>query len=127
VLLLLQDWLHAGIVKRMGVIVRHRPLGFTANVMAVWDVPDADADAAGAALAREPGVNLCYRRERALPAWPYNLFCMLHGRERNYVETALDAIGKRSGLDDHPHARLFSRTAFKQRGALHFDAVTLDG
>jgi siroheme decarboxylase len=123
----LDAWLRDGIVKRFGLIVRHRPLGFIANAMAVWDVPDADVDVAGRALAVAPGVNLCYRRARALPAWPYNLFCMVHGRERGAVDAALDAIGVRLGLDRHPHARLFSRVAFKQRGALHFDAVTLDG
>ena len=123
----LDAWLRDGIVKRFGVIVRHRPLGFVANAMAVWDVPDADVDAAGRALAGAAGVTLAYRRARALPAWPYNLFCMVHGRERGAVESALDAIGVRLGLDRHPHARLFSRVAFKQRGALHFDAVALDG
>lgn len=123
----LREWLCNGIVKRLGVIVRHRPLGFIANVMAVWDVSDDDVDAIGDALALEPGVTLCYRRARALPAWPYNLFCMLHGRERGAVETQLDAIGTRTGLVGYPHARLFSRTAFKQRGALHFEVVTSDG
>jgi DNA-binding Lrp family transcriptional regulator len=121
------EWLRDGRVKRFGVIVRHRPLGYTANVMAVWDVPDADVDGIGATLGREPGVTLCYRRARALPAWPYNLFCMLHGRDRGDVEAALDALGARSKLAGYPHARLFSRTAFKQRGAMHFDEATLDG
>ena len=41
--------------------------------MAVWDVPDAEVAGIGAALAGEPAVTLCYRRERALPEWPYNL------------------------------------------------------
>ena len=79
------EWLCDGIVKRVGVIVRHRPLGYVANVMAVWDVPDAIVDAVAVALAGEPEVTLCYRRARALPAWPYNLFCMMHGRERGQV------------------------------------------
>jgi DNA-binding Lrp family transcriptional regulator len=123
----LHEWLRDGIVKRLGVIVRHRPLGFVANVMAVWDVPDADVDAAGEALARERGVTLCYRRARALPAWPYNLFCMLHGRDRRQVDADLDAIAIGTGLARHPHARLFSRVAFKQEGARHFAAVALHG
>ncbi|HEX6137277.1 MAG TPA: Lrp/AsnC family transcriptional regulator [Casimicrobiaceae bacterium] len=123
----LREWLRDGIVKRLGVIVRHRPLGYIANVMAVWDVPDDAVDAAGETLAREAGVTLCYRRARALPAWPYNLFCMVHGRDRGEVEGTLDAIGARTGLDGHPHARLFSREAFKQDGARHFAARALHG
>jgi DNA-binding Lrp family transcriptional regulator len=123
----LRAWRDQGIVKRIGVIVRHRPLGFVANAMAVWDLPDADTDAAGRALALEAGVTLCYRRARALPAWPYNLYCMIHGREREEVDARLDAIAAHAGLARHPHARLFSRTEFKQRGARHFETAVVDG
>lgn len=123
----LRDWSRDGFVKRVGVILRHRPLGFVANVMAVWDVPDADVDALGETLAGEAGITLCYRRERALPAWPYNLFCMIHGRDRRAVEYRLEGISAHAGLSQHPHARLFSRTAFTQRGAVHFEQVALDG
>ena len=123
----LRAWCDQGIVKRIGVIVRHRPLGFVANAMAVWDVPDAETDTAGHALAREPGVTLCYRRARSLPAWPHNLYCMIHGRQRDDVDARLDAIAAHTGLARHPHARLFSRTEFKQRGATHFETAVCDG
>ena len=123
----LREWLRDGTVKRLGVIVRHRPLGYVANVMAVWDVPDPEVDAAGRVLAGEPGVTLCYRRARALPAWPYNLFCMLHGRDRREVEAELDEMGARTGLARYAHARLFSLAAFKQGGARHFAAAAAHG
>jgi len=123
VLAQIRAWIDEGIVKRFGVIVRHRPLGFHANVMAVWDVPDDAVDAIGRRLAQEPTVTLCYRRSRALPAWPYNLFCMVHGRDRVAVNEDLDRAALRCGLHAHPHARLFSRTAFKQEGARHFAAA----
>ena len=29
-----------GIIKRFGIVVRHRKLGYQANAMVVWDVPD---------------------------------------------------------------------------------------
>jgi DNA-binding Lrp family transcriptional regulator len=117
----LADWLNRGVIKRLGVIVRHRQLGYVANAMCVWDVPDAPDpgrfDALGEALAREPGVTLCYRRERALPGWRYNLFCMLHGRDRATVEQRLAEIVAAHDLARFPSAVLFSRRAFKQRGA----------
>jgi DNA-binding Lrp family transcriptional regulator len=113
----LADWLNRGVVKRLGIVVHHRKLGYTANAMCVWDVPDAEADAVGEALAREPGITLCYRRERALPDWRYNLFCMLHGRDRGTVVARLAEIGAAHGLARYPSAVLFSRRAFKQRGA----------
>ena len=50
----LRAWLHAGTLKRFGVVVRHHELGFAANAMTVFDVPDALVDRCGEALA-QPG------------------------------------------------------------------------
>lgn len=105
-----------GVISRFGLIVRHRALGITANAMAVWDVADDDVDAIGALLARESSVNLCYRRPRRLPEWPFNLFCMVHGRERDEVRREIAAMAERAGIDRLPSAVLFSRRCFRQRG-----------
>jgi DNA-binding Lrp family transcriptional regulator len=113
----LQRWLDAGAVRRIGAVVRHRPLGYDANAMVVWDVADADAGAAGRLLAADPAVTLCYRRARALPAWPYNLYCMLHGRERDAVAQEIERLSARHGLGGFPREVLFSTRCFSQRAA----------
>jgi DNA-binding Lrp family transcriptional regulator len=117
VLARLRAWLDGGILKRLGVVVRHRALGYTANAMCVWDIPDADVRVLGEALAREDGVTLCYRRERVWPQWPYNLYCMIHGRDRDAVLAHLARLSARYGLAGFDQAVLFSVRAFKQRGA----------
>ncbi|MBE0981606.1 AsnC family protein, partial [Escherichia coli] len=48
-------------------------------------------------------VSLCYRRPRRLPMWPYNLFCMIHGRERGEVERQIEALLERHALRQTPH------------------------
>jgi len=111
------DWLEEGAIKRFGVVVRHHELGYTANAMLVHDIPDELVGEIGRALAEEPAVTLCYRRPRRLPDWPYNLFCMIHGRERAEVEASIAALRQRHGLTDCAHDILFSRTRFKQNGA----------
>ena len=64
----------------------HRPpshrSAITANAMAVWDVPETIVDGVAARMLRNPRVTLCYRRQRRLPDWPYNLFCMVHAKSR---------------------------------------------
>jgi DNA-binding Lrp family transcriptional regulator len=110
-------WIDAGIVRRLGIVLRHHELGYTANAMCVLDVPDVDVDRHGRALARETGVTLCYRRARALPDWPYNLYAMVHGRDRGQVELRIADMAAWQGLDRYPAAVLFSRRRFKQRGA----------
>jgi len=110
-------WLACGVVRRIGAVVRHRRLGYEANAMVVWDVPDAHAGAAGRRLAADPAVTLCYRRARALPAWPYNLYCMVHGRERAAVERAIERLCAQHALAHYPRSILFSQRCFSQRAA----------
>jgi DNA-binding Lrp family transcriptional regulator len=113
----LQRWLASGVVRRIGAVVRHRPLGYEANAMVVWDVPDEDAGDAGRRLAADAAVTLCYRRARVLPEWPYNLYCMVHGRERAAVASAIERLCARHALERHPRSILFSQRCFSQRAA----------
>ena len=115
----LAGWLNSGTLRRFGVIVRHHEAGFAANAMTVFDVPDAQVDAFGLALARQPGVTLAYRRERAA-GWPYNLYCMVHGRSRDEVMATLARVRAAAALTPFAHAVLFSRRRFKQTGARYF-------
>lgn len=110
-------WSEQGVIKRFGVIVRHHELGFNANAMVVWDVPDAVVSAVGRCIAASGRVTLCYRRPRLLPHWPYNLFCMIHGKDRSDVEARITALAEACGLDQYVHTTLFSQRRFKQRGA----------
>ena len=112
----------AGAVKRLGLVVRHHELGYRANAMVVWDVSDEAADALGPRMAAFPFVTLCYRRRRAPPRWPYNLFTMIHGTERHVVAEQVNRLVRELELQEIPHAVLFSRRRFKQRGAVYAPA-----
>lgn len=120
----LARWCKQGVIKRFGVVVRHHELGFTANAMVVWDVPDALVSAIGKRIADSGRVSLCYRRPRCLPHWPYNLFCMIHGKDRGEVEQCIAALSQMCGLTDFPHSILFSCRRFKQCGAQYVSNVT---
>ncbi|MDR2155189.1 MAG: Lrp/AsnC family transcriptional regulator [Burkholderiaceae bacterium] len=115
----LQAWLDAGTLRRFGLIVRHHEAGFTANAMTVFDLPDSEVDALGQRLAAQPGVTLCYQRQRA-PGWRYNLYCMVHGRSRDQTLQLLHAAIDAAGLTEQPREVLFSRRRFKQTGARYF-------
>lgn len=106
-----------GDIKRFGVVVRHKELGYRANAMVVWDLPNEWVDRLGDSIGRMPFVTLSYRRPRRLPDWPYNLFTMIHGRDRSAVLAQLGQIKQRMGLMDVDYAVLFSGRRFKQCGA----------
>lgn len=109
----------AGAISRLGVIVRHESLGFRANAMVVWDVPDAKVDALGERFGRLPFVGLCYRRPRRPPVWPYNLFTMIHGRDRETIEARVVDMAAESGIEELRHEALFTTHRFKQTAAYY--------
>lgn len=112
-------WLTEGRLKRFGVVVRHHELGFAANAMTVFDVPDAHVDACGRALSEQAGVTLAYRRTRA-EGWPYNLYAMVHGTHRQAVMAVIQRMTQAAGLAGCPREVLFSTRRFKQTGARRF-------
>jgi DNA-binding Lrp family transcriptional regulator len=107
----------AGILTRLGVIVRHRMLGFTANAMVVWDLPAAGLETAGQTLATLLGVTLCYERRPVAGLWPYRLYCMIHARARGEALAVLETARALPALAGADHRVLFSTRCFKQSGA----------
>jgi len=107
-----------GLIKRMGVIVKHRQLGYRANAMVVWNVPDSLIKQLGGHISQFSFVTLCYQRPRQ-PEWPYNLYCMIHGKDQTTVLTQLAQLVEACGLDSFDQQILFSNRCFKQRGAIY--------
>ena len=125
VLIRLEALQTAGLIKRMGVVVKHRELGYRANARVVWDIPADEIERIGKLLADESCVTLCYQRPRRLPEWGYNLYCMIHGRARDSVLRRLEQIVAYHGLENIPYTVLFSGRSFKQRGAHYVETGNL--
>ncbi len=115
----LQALQQQGAIKRFGVVVRHHELGYQANAMVVFDIPDEKVAHLGRCIGKFEYVTLCYRRPRVLPDWPYNLFCMIHGKDRDAVILHVQQLIAHCGLQHVQHAVLFSKRRFKQRGAIY--------
>lgn len=108
----------ARLLTRVGVIVRHRALGWTENAMVVWRLPDPAIEAAGRALAGVAGVTLCYRRRTVPGVWDWPLFCMIHAQSRAQAREVLGRARALPELAGAAHKVLFSTRCFKQSGAL---------
>ena len=105
-----------GAIRRIGAVPNHYALGWKANGMSVWDVADAHAGEAGRLLGALDYVSHCYRRPRHLPAWPYNLFAMVHGRSRAEVEDKIARMAAMLGGKDRGHDVLYSTKILKKTG-----------
>lgn len=108
--------LDQGIIRRIGVVPNHYALGYRGNGMTVWDVPDDRIQELGRKVGALDYVSHCYHRPRHLPHWPYNLFCMVHGKDRQSVEEQTARIAAILGNTARDHRILFSTRILKKSG-----------
>jgi len=105
-----------GVIRRIGVVPNHYTLGFRGNGMSVWDVPDARVREIGKKVGDLDFVSHCYHRPRFLPEWPYNLFAMVHGTDRDEVRAKVEQVAALIGDGDRGHQVLFSTKILKKTG-----------
>lgn len=119
----LKTWKMHDVLHRFGVVLRHHELGYRANAMLVLNVPAPYRTEVGRRIAASGMVSLCYQRKANFDDWPYQLFCMLHGKDRSSVQARIAQLLVACELQIYPHAVLFSQRRFKQCGA-HYAAPT---
>ncbi|MDQ1363498.1 MAG: siroheme decarboxylase [Pseudomonadota bacterium] len=112
----LQAMTDCGIIRRSGIVPNHYKLGFTANGMSVWNIPDAHINEIGMMVGALEFVSHCYQRPRFLPEWPYNLFAMVHGRSKEEVRDKVTVIAGMLGENNCGHSVLFSTRILKKTG-----------
>jgi DNA-binding Lrp family transcriptional regulator len=112
----MQQMLDDGRIRRIATIPNHYKLGYIANGMSVWNVPDKQIDHLGEQLGALEYISHCYRRPRYLPEWPYNLFAMVHGMDRDEVKDKVLQIANLLGDADQGHEILFSTKILKKTG-----------
>ncbi|MGD9787053.1 MAG: AsnC family transcriptional regulator [Sulfuricellaceae bacterium] len=117
----MEKLLAAGVIRRVGAVPNHYALGYKANGMTVWDVDDARVSELGKRVGALDFVSHSYRRPRHLPQWPYNLFAMVHGKDRAEVEEKARAIAALLGDTCRGHEILYSSRILKKTG-LRFGA-----
>ena len=116
VMLRLKRMLASGVIRRIGAVPNHYAIGYTANGMSVWDVPDDRVDDLGGRIGALDFVTHCYHRPRQLPAWRYNLFAMAHGSSREEVLGKVAHIATLLGADCRAYDVLFSTQILKKTG-----------
>ncbi|MFA5802598.1 MAG: Lrp/AsnC family transcriptional regulator [Thermoleophilia bacterium] len=112
-----KDWLENGTIRRFGAMVRHQKLGYRANAMSAWDVPDEKAEEVGRILAAAGEISHCYQRPRA-EGWNYNLFGMIHAATPEECHEVAARLAAQVGIDDFE--LLFSSREFKKVSMMYF-------
>jgi siroheme decarboxylase len=107
-----RDFLDRRWMRRYGAVLHHRRAGAAANVMVAWEVSDDDADDAGTHAAQVARVSHCFLRP-AGSDWPYRLYTMVHGRDRDDCLATIDRIALATGLK--APALLWTKKEYKKR------------
>jgi DNA-binding Lrp family transcriptional regulator len=100
-----------GTIRRYGARVSHQRVGFSANVMVIWQAPSEEVEKIGQIMATFAAVSHCYERP-TFPGFPYNLYTMIHGRSREECETVIAEISSVSGVTSY--RALWSIKEFKK-------------
>lgn len=106
-----------GVMRRFAAILRHREVGFTANGMIVWKVPEERIEEVGEKLGAFPQISHCYQRP-VYPDWPYSVFSMVHCKSVSDAEEMARQIQKQVDVNDYKI--LFSSREFKKTRVEYF-------
>lgn len=111
-----RQMLHSGKVRRIAAVPNHYRLGYIANGMTVWNVPDEKINQLGKAVGELEFVSHCYQRPRHGAEWPYNLFAMVHAKNRDEAMQKVNVISDLLGADNRGSDVLFSTQILKKQG-----------
>lgn len=100
-----------GKLRRIAAVLNHRKAGFVANAMGVWEVEPDQIEETGRKMADFQAVSHCYQRP-VYPDWPYSIFTMVHGRNKEACDKILEAISRATG--DIRYEALFSTKEYKK-------------
>lgn len=113
----LADLRDSRVMPRFAGILRHRQIGYTANAMAVWQIPAQRILPFAERAAALPAVSHCYERV-SFPDWPYNLYTMIHGTSRAETERIISDLARQFGVA--AHETLYSTVEYKKRRVDYF-------
>ena len=117
IVILLKNWHDTGLLRRLGIFIRHQKAGFTANGMSVWIVPIDQIVSVGQLMVSFPQVGHCYQRP-TYPGWPYNMFAMIHERSRDAVMQVVQKISLAADIEQYDV--LFTEKEFKKNSMKYF-------
>lgn len=86
-----------GKVRRFAASVRHQPLGYAFNVMAIARTDPANLNLVGEAAAKLESVSHCYQRPHP-DGDPFCVYIMIHGRVQATIDEAIAALRKIHGV-----------------------------
>jgi len=96
-LLHIDEMIHSGVINRLGAMVNHNKLGFTANAMFACEAKKSRMIKIGEKLAALGIVSHCYQR-KTFAGWPFNIFAMMHGSNMVDIHKVVERFVKKEKI-----------------------------
>ena len=90
-----------GVVRRFGALVKPNDLGFSANALVAWKVPENRVQEVGSCLSKYQQVTHCYERKTIAGKWEYNLYTVMHALERETIEQLVKNLSEATAVNDY--------------------------
>jgi DNA-binding Lrp family transcriptional regulator len=113
----LQKYMQTGKIRKMGAVLRHREVGYSANALGAWVVPQDRWEEVGSIFSQSPDVTHCYVRG-AQVGWPYNFYTMIHAHTRQECERLAAVLAQEARLNQY--IMLFSTREWKKNSMRYF-------
>jgi len=113
----IKEFCEKGIIRRFGATLNHRNIGFKANAMVVWNVPEERIKEVSKIMILFSEVSHCYQRP-TFPSWNYNIFTMVHGENEEECEKTVQKIVSAVGISDY--SMLYSTEELKKSSMKYF-------
>lgn len=105
----------SGAMRRIGVAIFHKKIGYSHNVLVVWDIADEKVDETAKIIVSYQEVSHCYARVRNSD-WQYNLYSMIHAKSAEEYQNIIKKISNAVGTDkfqELPTLRELKKTGMK--------------
>lgn len=106
-----------GVIRKYIGTVKHNKIGFKANAMVVWRVPELKTDNIGKKFAKYSCVSHCYKRT-AHKDWTYNLYTMVHAKNDSELARQIRDMAKTSNIKNC--IPLYTKKEFKKQRVKYF-------
>ena len=90
-----------GVIRRFGASIKPSSIGFSANALVAWNVPENRILEIGEYFSKIREISHCYERKAVQGRWEYNLYTVIHAQERESVHHLVNQLSLELGMAEY--------------------------
>ena len=90
-----------GVIRKFGASIKPNNIGFSANALIAWKVPANRIQEVGAYLSKLSDISHCYERKAVNGRWEFNLYTVMHARERESIQRIVNQISIETAVNEY--------------------------